>query len=278
MLHATESAQPENPLQLVVDLRSPRITATTRRSFKSVSHLCTRRRRIRRSCTPTVPTAARTTNDSWRSTTSSTFRPGSVAAPLRRRWRSRVCRRGASRCAALRAMWWRARRPGAGTGGIPGRVVCQLPPGVGLSGEASQGWRQDLLFRRSRCLRQAAHRRLLELPPERPTLHANIEATMKEFKAPTRNGKLRTRRRAAATQYAFSRAIMINFGRIYRYLAGQSPTNKPDPAQHPSPISGPGRFWCRGPFASSWHAVIGRMRLSRRYGRAVRTPAPPETE
>src|SRR3712207_5129899 len=52
---------------------------------------------------------------------------------------------------------------------------------------------------RTRCVteedlvRQARHRRLQELPEERRTLRANVEAAMRQFNAPLRNGKLRTR-------------------------------------------------------------------------------------
>lgn len=73
-------------------------------------------------------------------------------------------------------------------------------------------------FTEADVLKQARHRRLQTLPEERRTLRANAEATMKEFKAPCRNGKLRTRGFCAAMQYGFLRAIGINFGRVYRHL------------------------------------------------------------
>ena len=72
-------------------------------------------------------------------------------------------------------------------------------------------------------LRQARHRRLATLPPERRTLRANIEATMKQFKAPCRNGKLRTRGLLPVSRYGFLRAIAINFGRVYRHLRRLAP-------------------------------------------------------
>jgi hypothetical protein len=72
-------------------------------------------------------------------------------------------------------------------------------------------------FTEDHLLRQARHRRLQELPEERRTLRANVEATMRQFNAPCRNGKLRTRGRHAAGRYGFLRAVGINFGRIYRY-------------------------------------------------------------
>lgn len=72
-------------------------------------------------------------------------------------------------------------------------------------------------FTEETVLRQARHRRLQELPEERRTLRANVEATMRQFNAPCRNGKLRTRGLHAASRYAFLRAVGINFGRIYRH-------------------------------------------------------------
>jgi hypothetical protein len=77
-------------------------------------------------------------------------------------------------------------------------------------------------FTEADALRQARHRRLQELPGERQRLRANVEATMKQFKAPLRGGKLRTRGRAAAARYGYLRAIGINFGRIYRYTCAHS--------------------------------------------------------
>jgi hypothetical protein len=83
-------------------------------------------------------------------------------------------------------------------------------------------------FTEADLLRQARHRRLQELPEERRTLRANVEATMKEFSAPCRNGKLRTRGLCAASRYAFLRAIGINFGRVYRHLQrALSPPRQP---------------------------------------------------
>ena len=83
-------------------------------------------------------------------------------------------------------------------------------------------------FGEADVLRQARHRRIETLPEERRTLRANVEATMKQFKAPCRNGKLRTRGLCAARQYGFLRAIAINFGRIYRYLnRGLRPSRRP---------------------------------------------------
>lgn len=78
-------------------------------------------------------------------------------------------------------------------------------------------------FTEADVLKQARHRRLETLPEERRTLRANVEATIKQFKAPLRDGKLRTRGLCAASRYAFLRAIAINFGRVYRHLQRPAP-------------------------------------------------------
>lgn len=102
-------------------------------------------------------------------------------------------------------------------------------------------------FREEDMLRQARHRRLAELPQDRRTLRANVEATMREFGAPRRNGKLRTRGLWAASRYGFLRAIAINFGRIYRYqrLTASPPAEPvalppslPPKSSSPAPLTG----------------------------------------
>jgi len=86
-------------------------------------------------------------------------------------------------------------------------------------------------FKEADEVKQARHRRLQTLPEKRRTLRANVEATVKQFKAPCRNGKLRTRGRWGASRYGFLRAIAINFGRIYRHLRRvQANSGMPAPA------------------------------------------------
>lgn len=61
-------------------------------------------------------------------------------------------------------------------------------------------------------------RRIDELPPERKSLRNNVEASVKEFKNGKQHGKLRVRGRFKTEIFAYSKAMGINFGRIYRYL------------------------------------------------------------
>jgi hypothetical protein len=58
----------------------------------------------------------------------------------------------------------------------------------------------------------------LRLPPELRKIRANVEATMKEFANKMNNHKLRVRGAFKAKLFAYSSAIAINFGRIFRYL------------------------------------------------------------
>jgi hypothetical protein len=111
---------------------------------------------------------------------------------------------------------YKAEFPAARCAGCPFAAVC--PSAL----RANAG--RTFYFTEADVLRQARHRRLQTLPEERRTLRANVEATMKEFKAPLRNGKLRTRGLYTARRYAFLRAIAINFGRVYRHLQRLAPT------------------------------------------------------
>ena len=128
---------------------------------------------------------------------------------------------------------FKAAFPASACAGCPFAGSCPAQP-------LARGGR-SYYFVEETLLRQARHRRLQELPEERRTLRANVEATMREFGAPRRNGKLRTRGSWAAGRYGSLRAITINFGRIYRYLRRTaSPPSKPvvsPPCFSPPPLS-----------------------------------------
>ena len=56
-----------------------------------------------------------------------------------------------------------------------------------------------------------------EIPPERRTAKANVEATVKELGGGfNRHGKIKTRGRFKAALYVIATACGINIGRIYR--------------------------------------------------------------
>lgn len=108
------------------------------------------------------------------------------------------------------AKHYKAEFAAANCTGCPFAAVC-------LAQRRAHGGR-TLYFTEADVLKQARHRRIDTLPEERRTLRANVEATVKQFKAPCRNGKLRTRGLCSARRYAFLRGIAINFGRVYRHL------------------------------------------------------------
>lgn len=61
--------------------------------------------------------------------------------------------------------------------------------------------------------------RIKEIPKERRFLRNNVEATVKEFTCRMPNKKLKVRGAFRATLFAFSTAMAINYGRIYRAMA-----------------------------------------------------------
>jgi hypothetical protein len=67
-------------------------------------------------------------------------------------------------------------------------------------------------------LRNKRINKALNLPPELRKIRANVEATMKEFAIRMNNHKLKVRGAFKTKLFAFSTAIAINFGRIFRYL------------------------------------------------------------
>ena len=73
-------------------------------------------------------------------------------------------------------------------------------------------------FTQSDFLRNKRDRNILKIPKERRKIRPNVEATMKEFKGKTKAGKLKTRGLFKANLFAFAMGISINFGRIYRFL------------------------------------------------------------
>jgi hypothetical protein len=80
-------------------------------------------------------------------------------------------------------------------------------------------------------LRSVRSRVIAALPPERQRLRPNVEATMKEYTGGfNHKGKLRVRGKFKTMLYAFSMAIVINFGRIFRFLTEYS-------SRSPSPMA-----------------------------------------
>ena len=74
-------------------------------------------------------------------------------------------------------------------------------------------------FTKEDYLKNKRHNSINHIPEERRKLRNNVEATVAEFKRKLNNGKLKVRGYFKTVMFAFSMAISINFGRIYRYLA-----------------------------------------------------------
>ena len=81
-------------------------------------------------------------------------------------------------------------------------------------------------FTHEDCLQNRRNRNILNIPEERRKIRPNVEALMNEFKIRTPNGKLKVRGLFKANLFAFNTGIAINFGRIYRFVAQNGPINR----------------------------------------------------
>jgi len=77
-------------------------------------------------------------------------------------------------------------------------------------------------FTHSDYLKNKRNNNILKIPEERRKIRPNVEATIKEFKGKTKAGKLKVRGIFKTSLFAFAMGISINFGRIYRLLESQS--------------------------------------------------------
>lgn len=223
VLHATETADPENPLQLVTDV----VVAPNNRDDSRILH---ERLPAMKEKTPDL---AELHTDATYGSEDNDLREAELGiAHVQTAIRGQVsptpmridqnedggfqirCFAGHVVQGSATKTRFKAAFSAAACAGCPFADVC---PAQAL---ASGG--RSYYFTEETILRQARHRRLQELPEERRTLRANVEATMRQFNAPCRNGKLRTRGLHPASRYGFLRAVGINFGRIYRHLRRMS--------------------------------------------------------
>jgi hypothetical protein len=77
-------------------------------------------------------------------------------------------------------------------------------------------------FTHSDYLKNIRNNNINKIPKERRKIRPNVEATIKEFKAKTQAGKLKVRGIFKTSLFAFAMGISINFGRIYRLLLNKS--------------------------------------------------------
>lgn len=261
VLHASETADPENPLQLITDV----FVAPNNQSDSAILHERLPEMHRKTPALRELHTDAgygsedndRLQNKFGILAVQTAIRGRVAQAPMR------IERDEAGglriRCAAGHVVPGgatpknhKAEFAAASCAGCPFAAVC-------LAQHRAHGGR-TFYFTEADVRKQARHHRIDTLPPERRALRANVEATMKEFKAPCREGKLRTRGLSAMSRYAFLRAIAINFGRVYRHLRSlASPHHAPTPVPAPVP-----RRWVtpHGPMAPLRH--VFRMLWTRR--------------
>jgi hypothetical protein len=235
VLHATETADPENDLQLITDVVvAPNNQSDSRILHERLPEMHRKTPGLRELHTDAgYPSEDndRLQNELGILAVQTAIRGRTAQAPIE------IERDEAGllhiRCAAghrvpgqSTPMHYKAEFAAASCAGCPFAAVC-------LGQRRAHGGRTHY-FTEADVLKQARHRRMGTLPEERRTLRANVEATMKEFKTPCRNGKLRTRGLFALRRYAFLRAIAINFGRVYRHLQRLAPA-----PQAPAPVSPP---------------------------------------
>ena len=72
-------------------------------------------------------------------------------------------------------------------------------------------------FTHSDYLTNERNNNIYKIPEERRKLRPNVEAAIKELKEKTRAGKLKVRGHFKTKIFAYSTAMSINFGRIFRY-------------------------------------------------------------
>ena len=77
-------------------------------------------------------------------------------------------------------------------------------------------------FTHSDYLKNTRNNNIKKIPKERRKIRPNVEATIKEFKGKTQAGKLKVRGIFKASLFAFAMGISINFGRIYRLLLAKN--------------------------------------------------------
>jgi len=73
-------------------------------------------------------------------------------------------------------------------------------------------------FTHSDYLKNQRNNNISKIPKERRKIRPNVEATIKEFKNKTKAGKLKVRGIFKTKLFAFAMGISINFGRIYRLI------------------------------------------------------------
>jgi hypothetical protein len=122
---------------------------------------------------------------------------------------------------------WKAEFSLEGCAGCVHESKCQLEKQIHV---------RAYYFTEEEYLKKRRFKNIDLIPEERRTLRANGEATMNEFVCKTKCGKLRVRGAFRTMLFAFSMAVSINFGRIYRYIRAKITDPSPSFSFH-------GIFW-----------------------------------
>ena len=94
-------------------------------------------------------------------------------------------------------------------------------------------------------LRKKRQQNIETIPEDRRKLRPNVEATVKEFKCPMKNGKLKVRGKFKTMLFAFARAVSINFGRIFRYLSAKLNPKSPSSPNPDKPYDEPDSYFSK---------------------------------
>ena len=97
------------------------------------------------------------------------------------------------------------------------KIICQNCRLDGKCPAVKRKSNRTYYFAYEDYLRNKRIRSILDIPKERRKIRPNVEATVHEFSCRLTNGKLRVRGAFKAKLFAYSTAIAINFGRIFRY-------------------------------------------------------------
>lgn len=96
--------------------------------------------------------------------------------------------------------------------------ICKMCPNLDKCPTQKQKKGRIYYFAKDDYLRNKRINKTLSLPPEKLKIRPNVEATMKEFTCRMQNKKLKVRNAFKAGIFAFSTAIAINYGRIFRFI------------------------------------------------------------
>ena len=145
-------------------------------------------------------------------------------------------------------------------------TICQNCPFASTCPTSERKTTRTYYFTHADYLRNKRIRTLQNIPHERRTLRSNVEATVREFSCRLTNKKLKYRGLFQAKLFAYSVAIAINFGRIFRHT--ESPKN--DKLTASIDVFYP-NILCDIPMISTQHTIKIWTRCSIKYNTLINT-------